>query len=384
MNLKKTTIISVCFFMNTSWSAPIADVITNPQASADNTVFNFSYSVTSPQKYYRVYLDVEHQTTGGFPQGGLYANYLIENDVLYKYVGPGWSWSKVKSLGSTTGTNNSWVVPRADVLANANLAGTVDYLYQVESPLGISSYTKLTLTYPGGSEQETGQKIAVPSYFYPCTGTTNCYWDQLHQGVPTVGIAIINPSSGPGTSKSNAYTQQTNRTQNTGIITLGYVYTDYGNRSATQVKADIDKYYQWYKVDGIFFDEGYSSNCSKTGYYLDLTKYVKSKGGKGVSIVNFGTTTPECYINTTDILVTFESNYSSYIKWKASGWENKYPASRFWHLVYNTPESSLANALSLSKNRNAGWLYITPDNLPNPWDTLPPANYWAAELNGVK
>ncbi|STX55772.1 Uncharacterized conserved protein [Legionella beliardensis] len=155
MNLKKTTIISVCFFMNTSWSAPIADVITNPQASADNTVFNFSYSVTSLQKYYRVYLDLEHRASSGFPQGGLYANYLIENDVLYKYVGPGWNWSKVKSLGSTTGTNNSWVVPRADVLANANLAGTVDYLYQVESPLGISSYTKLTLTYPGADGQNS-------------------------------------------------------------------------------------------------------------------------------------------------------------------------------------------------------------------------------------
>ena len=54
------------------------------------------------------------------------------------------------------------------------------------------------------------------------------------------------------------------------------------------------------------------------------------------------------------------------------------------HLVYNATQSDLANASSLSKERLVGYFYVTPDNLPNPYDSLPPytgsGNYWSAEL----
>jgi len=36
--------------------------------------------------------------------------------------------------------------------------------------------------------------------------------------------------------------------------------------------------------------------------------------------------------------------------------------------------------VQLSKERRAGWVYVTPDNLPNPWDTLPTGSYWSGEL----
>ena len=29
-----------------------------------------------------------------------------------------------------------------------------------------------------------------------------------------------------------------------------------------------------------------------------------------------------------------------------------------------------------SKAKNAGYMYVTPDVLPNPWDTLPAGTYW--------
>jgi hypothetical protein len=65
------------------------------------------------------------------------------------------------------------------------------------------------------------------------------------------------------------------------------------------------------------------------------------------------------------------------------GWEYKYPADKFWHLIHNTSSSNLAKAISRAKSRNAGWIYVTPDKMPNPWDTLPTGSYWTNELNWV-
>ncbi|STX29116.1 Spherulation-specific family 4 [Legionella beliardensis] len=389
MSLKKISILSLYFYSCASWCAPLAaDVIINPKAAAGPSSFTFSYGVTAPQDYSRIYIDVEHRADTGFPQGGLMANYLIENQTLYKYVGPGWNWTPVKSVSVTGSTVKTWVIPRSDLLPTQACAGNLDYLYQVESAAGISSLVKMNLPFPstpdcdGGGENDS-QKIAVPSYFYPCTGSSNCYWDQLIKAAPTAGIALINPANGPGSSKSTAYAQQVTRSKNAGQAVLGYVYTSYAKRSLAAVKADIDKFYQWYAVDGIFFDEGFSSNCGQLSYYQNLNNYVKAKGGKGITIVNFGTGTPECYINSADILVTFESDYRAYVNWRPVGWETKYPASRFWHLVYGTAQSSLSNAISLTKQRHAGWVYVTPDVLPNPWDTLPSAAYWTDEINRV-
>ncbi len=35
------------------------------------------------------------------------------------------------------------------------------------------------------------------------------------------------------------------------------------------------------------------------------------------------------------------------------------------------------------KARGVGWVYVTPDVQPNPYDTLPADPYWSAELAAV-
>jgi hypothetical protein len=227
------------------------------------------------------------------------------------------------------------------------------------------------------------QTIAVPSYFDPCSSGSNCYWTQLNNAIPKVGIALINPDNGPGSKSDSSYVTQVKSTQKAGASVLGYVYTSYGSRSTASVEADIDKYYSFYKVDGIFFDEVYSSDCGKSSYYTTLNNYVKSKGGKATTIINPGTNTQECYVTTADILVVFEDTYKNYQKWTPSSWVSKYAASKFWHIVYSATQSQLSSAMSLSKTRNAGWIYVTSDGLPNPYDTLPASSYWTAEVNAV-
>lgn len=218
------------------------------------------------------------------------------------------------------------------------------------------------------------QKMAIPSYFYP-----GFFWAQLEQAAPTVGLAIINPDSGPGNERDQSYVDEIVNVKTKGIRVLGYVATNYGKRDKAKVKSDINKYYAWYGVDGIFLDEA-ATSCTKKSYYRDLYFYIKNKGGTAKVVINPGGATEECFVEASDIIVNFEDAYVNYLTWRPSGWETQYPADRFWHLIHDTPETDMPNAIALSKERHAGWVYVTPDQLDNPWDTLPFATYWSDEL----
>jgi murein DD-endopeptidase MepM/ murein hydrolase activator NlpD/opacity protein-like surface antigen len=236
------------------------------------------------------------------------------------------------------------------------------------------------------------QSIAVPSYFYP-----GALWTQMEMASPTVSLAIINPNSGPGLSANPDYAAQVAHSQTAGLTVIGYVHTSYGSRSIDEVQAEIDAYYSFYPtLDGIFLDE-VAYACALVDdppagnrYYRDLYEYIKAKGGKALTVINPGAPTNECYVAASDIIVTFEGTYSSYLNsYVQASWVTAYNPSRFWHLIYDTATvGDMRNALALSKARHAGWVYVTPDlntgEWLNPWDTLPTSFYWEAELNGVR
>jgi hypothetical protein len=43
----------------------------------------------------------------------------------------------------------------------------------------------------------------------------------------------------------------------------------------------------------------------------------------------------------------------------------------------------MAQAVALSKRRGAGFVYVTPDTLPNPYDTSPAGAYWSGGLANI-
>lgn len=244
----------------------------------------------------------------------------------------------------------------------------------------------MTLTGVYAASEVGAARLACPAYFYPdCTDNPACLWGQLDAAAPSVGLAIINPDSGPGVVGLIEYVLQRLTSRAAGISLIGYVSTQYGMRSAAAVKADIDKYYVWYGVDGIFLDEVPSEDCRTQSYYADLNRYIKSWGGAGaLTVLNPGMATKECFMNVSDIVVNFEGSYAEYVAWSTAGWESRYLAQRFWHIVHTAPtESDMLAAMSLSKRRNAGWIYITPDTLPNPYDSLPAGSYWTFELGAA-
>lgn len=218
------------------------------------------------------------------------------------------------------------------------------------------------------------QAIAVPSYFRD--------WTDMLAQVPPVRIVVMNPYNGPDSSPSSTYEQLVDDAHAAGALVLGYVYTSYGARSASAVEDDIDAYYAWYPVDGIFFDEGDNNNCTlEDSYYHPLYNYVKGKDAGGIVVTNPGTATATCYLDSADIIVTFEGSYSTYsTSFSTSGraWETPANASRIWHIVHTTStEANMLDALELSRDRNAGYIYVGGSS----YSALP--SYWEAEADDV-
>ncbi len=210
-------------------------------------------------------------------------------------------------------------------------------------------------------------------------------WDRLEQAHPLVGIVVANPFSGPGHAHERALAEQVRRSQAAGLIVLGYVSTAYGARRITDVVAEADCYRRWYSVDGIFFDE-VASGCELVGYYSELAADVRASRRDARVVLNPGTNPQECLMGVTDVMLSFEGDYRTYVDdYDGPAWAPKYHPARVWHLIHGARTvAEMEQAVYLSRLRGAGWVYVTPQQLPNPWYTLPPQQYWERELEAVR
>ncbi len=229
----------------------------------------------------------------------------------------------------------------------------------------------------------SAQNIAIPAYF-----SSNSLWMQMRDGYPAVGMAILNVDNGPGNTLNRSQLEHVKSNQAAGVLVLGYVYTRHGHRDIAQVEADVNRYFQWYGVNGIFFDEA-NTNCAYLPtYYTPLYDYVKGIDAQAIIALNPGSPTAECYMTATDILVTFEGDYSTYTsaRYAQPAWIDNYPTRRFWQLIFDAPTTQdMQDAITLARARRAGWVYVTPARLhPGPWNTLPERHYWSAELNMMR
>jgi hypothetical protein len=234
----------------------------------------------------------------------------------------------------------------------------------------------LLLTLAAAPTWAQSQRMAVPSYFGP-----GSLWTKMATAAPHVGLTIINPNSGPGDTVRADYVDQVKAMQAKGVRVLGYVHTSYGKRPIAEVQTEVDRFNQWYHVDGIFFDEC-SNDDASLPYYDQCRTVARAGHPKAIVMINPGTPVTEGYMNVADVILTFESDYNAYLKRAPdAAWVAKYPARRFMHLIYGAPDAAaMRKAIQLGKKWHAGWMYVTPDTLPNPWDTLPEGAYWSGEL----
>lgn len=188
---------------------------------------------------------------------------------------------------------------------------------------------------------KTGAYVAL--YVYPA-GSGWSHWQRVidakhaHPSVPVV--AAINPSSGPGLFKDSNYASGIQKLRDAGIIVLGYTYDGYGQRPLAAVKADTDKYWNWYGIDGLFIDEF----TNKPGFewrYADVTAHAKSIGMK-MTMGNPGTDVPQSYLSSVDVLSISEGKGHAPMSWLEhcvlcspyEGWHHGHDKRNFAYIRY--------------------------------------------------
>ena len=243
---------------------------------------------------------------------------------------------------------------------------------------GITGTTGSAGTTGSGGSTTTAAGTIVPLYTDPGDPS----WAHIVDAKlahPTVHVvAIVNPSDGPGSSLSGAYTTGIAKLVAAGIQVIGYVATGYATNPIASMEATIDRWKSFYpQLEGIFFDEQ-SNQAKDVAYYQTLSQYAKAHG-LSYTVGNPGTDTAEAFVGALDTMLIYETDGVPSVS-QMAGWHTKYPRSNFGIIPYKVPAM---NASFVSTARGyVGYIYLQSDDLPNPWDSLP--SYFADLLAALE
>jgi hypothetical protein len=216
------------------------------------------------------------------------------------------------------------------------------------------------------------QDVFVPAFFY-----SGSIWEQAADSKPAPSVMILDISGlGAGDAPVAHFQEVVRQEKAAGGTILGYSSTAFGQRPAAQVQADARNYKAWYGVSGMFLDE-VRGVPGQLPYYRELAAYIHRVIRGSVVWINPGTYPDQGYMSVADVVMAFEGEYAAYRGLEVPGWAYDYQASRFAHTIYDTPPSQVRSAISLSRSRNAGYVYVTDESGANPYNGLP--SYWPDE-----
>lgn len=199
---------------------------------------------------------------------------------------------------------------------------------------------------------------------------------QIHRQFPDVPmIVIINPDNGPGQNFSHDYFNWTQALMNAGIRVIGYVYTEYGSRSAGVIESQTIDYLNWYHVNGLFLDE-VSEYSNYSSYYEDLTDICRSLGAEYI-VGNPGTSAPLNITQYFNLTVLYENPGIPPLE-NLSLIVNGTPRSHSSIICYDV-EAVNESVLNTILNYFS-YVYFTNRGLPNPYASLPEYLYQEMSL----
>jgi hypothetical protein len=232
----------------------------------------------------------------------------------------------------------------------------------------------LTVKLVGGGAANC-QSSFIPAFFTPQT------WTRAVSGSRVPSVMILNPASGPGTAPDPAFRAAVRRARSAGTRVIGYIGTNYAGAPLAQAQQYVRDYRVWYGVTGIFLDQTPTSGDQQIGYYQQLARYIHRTSPAATIWLNPGVYPDQRYMSIGDVVMVFEGPFAHYQSLPVPNWAHRYPAARFGHTIYATPGADVARAVSLSRSRNAGYVYITDASGSNPYRGLP--SYWPREEAAV-
>ena len=217
----------------------------------------------------------------------------------------------------------------------------------------------------------------VPLYTDPSSLT----WTHLASAArahPSVRVvAVVNPNNGPTPTADPAYTTGIASLRAAGVRVIGYVRTGYGTRATADVAADVDLYAAQYPtLDGIFFDEAAIYETGHETTYTTESSHARA-AGFAFLVANPGTAPNAAYASLFDVALVYESNGVPAAATLAS-----FASSRSAAGIIPYAVATLDPAYVRSVRADVEYVYLTDDDLPNPWDTLP--TYFDALLTALE
>ncbi len=236
----------------------------------------------------------------------------------------------------------------------------------------------------GKSAHPVQMRLWVPSYYYPF-GPGLSEWNRLIASAKDVPIvAILNPASGPGDHVDTNFAAIVPRAKKAGVTVVGYVATQYARKPLEQVKREIGTFLQFYPdVQGFHFDEQ-SSDARGVDYYAELYRYVHELIPGALVLTNPGTSCDPAYAArpASDAICLFERE-RGFDEFRPPDWTSRFPASKFCLQAHNvSTEDRMKRSLRRAAQLKIGYVFITDDIGPNPYDRLP--SYWDAEVEAVR
>jgi hypothetical protein len=232
--------------------------------------------------------------------------------------------------------------------------------------------------------------LAVPAYF-----NDDATWDRVFN-TPEVKYVVGHPET-PGAGKpyvaNKDLVAHLTQAKAKGITTLVYVTAGY-DKVGWEVVADrIDSALAAYpNADGVFVDEINYNQCDK---YTSLSKGVGAAKGirarqpNKLIVLNPGAPMLNCYDGLADGYLNLERAQADVPAWEANvnlaanapyyAWMfTEATRPKIWQMVHSVSPSQIPAAVDGALSRNASVLFVTPDVMPNPYDSLPDDAAWKA------
>jgi hypothetical protein len=205
---------------------------------------------------------------------------------------------------------------------------------------------------------------------------------KANPGIPY--LVSINPSSGPGHSVSQVFSDAINKLHRANVTVIGYVPTGYGStRTISNVEGMIDSWYSLYpNIDGIMFDE-VSSSSSTDSFYKTITDYARNVHGAHFLRGNPGAAIDVGKMGMFDTIDVGESgSYPSASTLQSDTFNGAYSSKAKFGFIVHDQATLDITWLTTSAEQYLGYVYVTNDVEPNPYDTVP--SYFAQEVAALQ
>jgi hypothetical protein len=270
---------------------------------------------------------------------------------------------------ATTAIKAAW--PTAVVVtATAGCTGGISPA-SIVGPSGLGAGTQDPYA---GYPAAPAPKLGIPAYF-----TDPVAWDRLLTGIADVGAVVVDWSS-IGTLRSKIQAARAGGAKVYAYVPTGYITSSAGLANAGTAGTRITAALADPDINGVFLDEVRSGYSARARSYYSVFYNQAIAAGKEL-IYNPGQTAGSGFLSISSKTINYEGRFATYGGWPASEWARTIPSDRIWQVIHTTGAADIVAAANLAKSRNAGLVWIAPNDQ---FTSFPDATYYAAVRAAVR